>query len=362
MTSPSSLSPPLSTPEDFFKDELGSHFQPSLGQRTPIDVGVAGWFLLVVAIWELLFNRLASAIGIYGSVGAEGILSGFATSGRLAMNAVGIMALVLTCFSLVNVASNQRFAPMPARVILMLTSPLYLPMICVAILRPVSDWLILLGYLVTAGSTAFIAVLVALKTKSSSAKRLVIALGLIQVLSAYELVARFVVLFHPAGSLEALPQNAYLVAEVLFVIAPVLAYFILAPFSVKDGLRHPHIPGLLFALSATSVAVLALLFADNETFIRLVAYRVIGIRIVIPGGAAVYAVALFFGALIVGSLVLPSRKWPPDNHSKRTGFGIAAILIAGIQPTHPYQFALMILGFLYLARGMLGHQLEEPLS
>ncbi len=360
MTTTTSNDPPALAPNPVFEDGQSEHLRPFLTHHTPIDIGAAGWFLLIVAIWELLLNRLASHLGIYSGVGAEGLLSGVAASGRLAMNAVGIMALVLTCVSLVRVASSQRFAPMPARVILMLTSPLYLPMICVAILRPVSDWLILLGYLVTAGSAALIAVLVAIKTPNRSKKRLVIALGLIQLLSAYELIARFAVLFHPAGTLQSLPQNAYFVAEILFVITPVVGCFVLSPIRLRDALKHPPILALLFALSATSVAVCAVLYADNETFVRLVAYRIIGIKIVLPGGAALYTITLFFGAYLIGSLILPSRKWQPTPHSKRIGFGLAAIFIAGIQPTHPYQFALLILGFLYLARGMLGDQLDEP--
>jgi hypothetical protein len=53
----------------------------------------------------------------------------------------------------------------------------------------------------------------------------------------------------------------------------------------------------------------------------------------------------------VGTLVLPSRRWTPTVATRQVGFGLAAIWISGLQPTHPYQFALMLLGFVLLARG-----------
>ena len=72
-----------------------------------------------------------------------------------------------------------------------------------------------------------------------------------------------------------------------------------------------------------------------------------------PGtvGLAIYMVGLFFGALLAGSLILPSRRWPPNTASRRVGLGLVCVWIAGIQPIHPYQYALMVLGFVFLARG-----------
>ncbi len=159
--------------------------------QSSLNLAVPGWFLLIAGIWELLFNRLASALGLYTGIGAIGFLSRLADSGRLAMNACGIMALVLICSSLPRLASNPRFAPLPARVALMLASPFYLPIICVTILRAVSAEFILVGYLVTVGSAVFISVLIALKGIDASRRRVIIALGLVQIFCAFELLQVF---------------------------------------------------------------------------------------------------------------------------------------------------------------------------
>ncbi|MCP4599279.1 MAG: hypothetical protein GY847_01860 [Proteobacteria bacterium] len=324
-----------------------------------IDLSTAGWFLLITGIWELLFNRLASAVGLYSGVGATGFLRWVAESGRLAMNACGIMALILACAILPRIASNQRFAPLSARVVLMLASPFYLPIICVATLRAISAELVLVGYMVTVGSALFISILVALRNIDSNRRRIIIALGLIQMLCAFELVARVAALFHPTGTLEALPRRAYLFAEILFVITPIFAFFVLRPGQLGAFLRRPHLAGLVFACIAVCIGVYSVIFASEEAFFKLIAFRTLGITVAIPGGAPIYIVALFFGTLLTGSLILPSHRWPPDSHSRRIGFGLVFVWIAGIQPTHPYQFTLMLLGFLYLARGLLGEKLER---
>ncbi len=325
-----------------------------------IDLSVAGWFLVVVGIWEILFNRLATASGMYLNVGAVGGLSWLADSGRLAMNASGIMALVLACAALPRLAANQKFGGLPARIVLMLASPFYLPIICVAVFRPVSAELILFGFLIAAGSALLIALLVAFGKVDSSSKRVILALGIIQVLGAFELLARVAALFHPSGVLEALPRKAYLLAEALFVVTPFFAFFALKPGRIGAFIRRPHFLGLTSACIAMAIAILALFYVSDETYFKLIAFRITGLTIVVPGGVPVYIASLFFGVLTAGTLILPSGNCPPDADSRRTGFGLVCIWLAGIQPTHPYQFAMMLVGFLYLARGLIGEEIERP--
>ena len=85
-----------------------------------VDVSVAGWFLLIASIWELVFNRLFAALGVYSNVGAAGTLSYVAVSGHFAMNATGVMALILTCILLPRLSSDPKLSVLPARIILML--------------------------------------------------------------------------------------------------------------------------------------------------------------------------------------------------------------------------------------------------
>jgi hypothetical protein len=317
---------------------------------------MAGWFLMAAGIWELAFNRLASAMGLYSNVGAAGFLSVLASSGRFAMNATGIMALVLSCVFLPRLASAQRFAPRPIRFILLLVSPLYLPILCVAIFRPVGQTLILFSYVVATGSAILIAVSIAIRQQSPNIKRVAVILGLMEMLAAVALLIRWITLSRPSDSefLITLPRNIYFLSEILYVIIPVLSFFVLTPGKLRRFVLRPHLLGLLFSLLITGLAAAIAFYTTNEEFLRSVAYRTLGITMAFPGGLIPYLVALFFGALLVGTLFLPSKRWPANSKSRRTGFGLTCLLLAGIQPTHPYQFIMMFIGFLYLTRGLIG--------
>ena len=171
------------------------------------DLSAAGWFLMAVVLWELVFNRLASALGLYSNVGAMGFLSTLAQSGRFAMNATGIMALVLSCVFLPRLASAERFAPRPIRFVLMLASPLYLPILAVSIFRPVGQVLILFAYMIATGSAILIAVSIAIRQRRPGVKRIALILGLMEMLAAMDLLVRWFVLNRPAAEAQALVQD-----------------------------------------------------------------------------------------------------------------------------------------------------------
>ena len=329
-------------------------FSPPATARVSVDLSLAGWFLLFAGVWELVFNRLASSLGVYSGVGATGFLSILASSGRLAMNSIGIMALIMTCIVLPRLAADRRFAVLPARVVLMLSVPFFLPVICVAVFRPVSEWLVLIAYLVATGTVALITVLVGMQKIGWRSRRVVVALGIIQILAATELITRFVVLYNPASSLNVLPRKAYLLAEVLYAVVPIVAFFVLKPGPIRSFVKRPPIWALVTAAAATAGALVVALYISDITLLRLIAFRTMGITLALPGGIAFYLISIFFGTLTVGSMILPSRRWPPTPSSRRTGMGLIFIWIAGIQPTHPYLVVFMFVGFVYIARGYLG--------
>lgn len=312
-----------------------------------VDVSVAGWFLLVASLWELLFNRLFASLGLYNNVGASGFLSGMADSGHFAMNATGVMALMLASMMLPRMASDSRLAPLPARVLLILSSPLYLPVVFVAVFRPINAALILVGYLVCTCSVLFLGILVALKKLDGGRRRIVLAMALIQFIAGFELVA--------SSYFSDLSQRVYLLSEALYITTPIFSFFVFHKGHLLAFMRRPHLLALISSVIATGFATLIVLAATEKTALTLVlvAFRSLGVTLSIPGGAVLYLVALFFGTLTTGSLILPSRKWPPSPISRNVGLGLACMWIAGIQPTHPYQFILVLVGFLYLCRSML---------
>jgi hypothetical protein len=343
-------------------DTASTHSNPSQTKSLP-DLRFAGWFVVIAGTWELLFNRLASTLGIYSDVGALGLLSLLASSGRLAMNAIGIMALILSSIFLVHITSIRKFAPLTSRVILILSSPLYLPIICVAVFRPIWDWLILIGYLAASGSAVLLAGIILMKKVNHLVKILLLLLGLTQALSAFDLVSRALILFDSNSSafLGALPRKMYVLSEVLLLITPCIAFFALSPGRAKSFIKRPHLLGLTYALLATGTATAIALHSSNPEFVRLIAFRTLGITLMVEGHPVIYLASLFSGAFVIGTMILPSKRWPPSQRSRQIGFGLTCIFLVGLQPTHPYQFALMILGFLYLALGFIDNPSDEVL-
>lgn len=311
-----------------------------------MEISIAGWALVLFCLLELVFNRVFSSLGLYDQTGAQGALAASADFGHLMVNATGILALVLACILLPRMASNAKFSGLPARILLMLVSPLYLPVICVAVFRPVSSALVLISYLVATCTILFLSALVVMNRIDGGQRRIILAFAIIQLLAAFELLA--------STSLEGLSHKAYMFAEALFIATPVFSFFVFLPGQITRFLRRPHILGLAFGLLAVGTAGIIAYAAMGKTLLTLilVAFRSVGITLAVPGGLPVYLIALFFGAFLVGTLLLPSKKWPPSSDSRRVGIGLICIWTAGIQPTHPYQVILVLVGFLYLASSM----------
>lgn len=322
-------------------------FNPTKSNNSNIEVSIAGWFLMAAVCWELVFNRIFSALGVYTHTGAAGPLAMLAESGRLAMNVVGIMGLLLTCILLPRLAADPRLAPLPARLFLMLTSPLFLPVTCVAIFQPVSIQLILISYLISMSAALYLSVLVALNRFDGGARRILLSLAVIEVIAAFELIV--------SGFYESLAQRAHLAAEAMYLAVPIFAFLFFAQGRFRAMLKKPPLLPLLFATVVTAFAALTAYLASGKTLLTLIllAFKSLGITMIIPGGPIPYLIPLFFGALLIGCLVFPSTAVPPTNSSRKRGFGLACIFMAGLQPTHPYLSILVLVGFLYLAQHMM---------
>jgi hypothetical protein len=318
-----------------------------------IEDSVAGWFFVISALMELVFNRLFTAMGLYNHVGEQGVLSAFSMVGFFSMNAVAVTGLILSCILLPKLAADPLLAPLPARVFLMLTSPLYLPVVCVAIFRPISPPLVLVAYLVSIGSVFYLIGLVAFPRLPGSHRRLLVALILIHVSAAAELIL--------GGYYRGAAQKAHIFAEGIYLATPVLALFFIFQKNLIPLFKRPHLLGLAFAVTVTGSAGLLVLALSTQPPMALIltGYRSLGVTFTIPGGSVIYLVSLFIGALVVGALVLPSKRWPPDPVSRKMGIGLACIWTAGIQATHPYQVILLVTGFLYITRSILDGEFKR---
>ncbi len=321
-----------------------------------IEVSAAGWFFIASAAWELVFNRLFTAMGVYAHAGASGPLAALAQSGQFAVNAVGIMGLLLTCILLPRLAADSRLAPLPARLFLMLTSPLFLPVTCVAIFRSVSIQLILVSYLITVSVVLFLSILTALNRFDGGLRRNLLSKAAKEVLAAAELLV--------SGFFESLSQRLHLAAEAMFLAVPVFAFLFFIQGRLRAVLRRPPILPLAFAVTVTLFAWALSHIAAGKTMLTLIllSFKSLGITLVLPGGTVFYLIALFFGAFLVGCLVLPSKAVPPTKNSRKRGFGLTCILMAGLQPTHPYLSILVLVGFLYMVQFMLENKVSPELT
>jgi hypothetical protein len=312
-----------------------------------IETSIAGWFLIAAAAWELVFNRLFSGLGVYVAPGAGSLAGALAESGQFAVNAVGIMGLLVACIMLPRLAADIRLAPLPARILLLLTSPLFLPIICVAVFRPVSIHLVLISYLVTISTVLYLCVLVALHKCDGGSRRILLTLAFVHVIAAFDLVT--------AGLFDRVSQTTHLAAEILFILTPVLAFVFFIQGRWMRMLSRPPVAAIAFAILITSAAFVVLKLASDRTQLTLIllAFQALGLTMSIPGGGALYLVALFFGSLLVGCLIFPSKAYPSTANDRRRGFGLACIFMAGIQPTHPYLSILVLVGFLCLSQQMI---------
>lgn len=326
-----------------------------------MELTVAGWFLLVAAAWELLFNRLAHFLGVYSGVGTRGLLGWLATSGNFAMVATGVMSIAMYWLTFARLINSRRFAGVWWRALLILISPVYQLVIMWSVVEPrIYPWLLFIAYMGVVATSVFVSILAASRRIAPGRRRTVLALGIMIAMQAFGWTALDFLEVDRFGDIGAVAIRAFLFAETLMVVLPILAFFTFfadSPRKLGAFLRRPHLPALGMALAVTSVGIAVVARTGGDaSFISQVAYLVLGVTVSVPGGPVVYLISLFFGSLLVGCLLLPSGRWRPSDDSRRIGLGLAFIWMAGLQPYRVYQFALMLVGFLLLARGMSGEK------
>ncbi len=324
-----------------------------------IDVSTAGWFLVIATAWELVFNRLGFSVGWYRSVGVEGGLGWLVATALLSVNAVGIMALILAGAGILAVFPDRRYGPRFMRVGLMLLSPGTLPVIGVAIFLPLSVVAVRIGYLIAVGLCVLIVSMVSIQPIFRRHRRLLVVFGLTEGLAALQFLSIGAGL-EATGWPEGLASQSFLFSEALFVLSPLLAVVFAVPReNLSEVLKRPHMLALAAALGVTAGAVAIAAWLDNPVYFAIVSNRLMGVHLTLPGGSALYLAALFLGTYAVGALILPSWRRPTDYRRRRMGIGLLCIWAAGLAPTKPYLFALMLVGFLELARGVAELSFEQ---
>jgi hypothetical protein len=330
----------------------------------PVELSIAGWFILAAALVELCLGRFASLLGVYLGVGASGPLALLASAGEVAMYAAGIASLCVLLGVLPSILGDRSYPGTWWRGLLILVSPVYLLVTALAAFAPrLSPWLILAAYLTAVLIAVVLSFAAAALRGSGGVRRVVLALGTANLLQAFAWAALDFFGIDHQSVLGVVAVRSFLIAEVLWVVAPVVAFFGLfvdSPRKIGLFLRRPHVLGLLTGLAAAAfgAALIARTWGQGA-YLTQIAYLTLGVTLSVPGAPWIYVASAFFAALTVGCLALPTRRYPVDEASQRLGLGLALIWIAGLQPYRVFQFALMLLGFALLARGAAGRARGE---
>ena len=325
-------------------------------EARPLELSIAGWFILAAGIVELCLGRLASLLGVYLGVGVSGLRAWLADAGAVAMYAAGIASLSVFLGVLPPILGDRRYPGAWWRGILILVSPIYLLVTALAVFAPrLSPWLVLGAYLAAVLMAAVLAGAAIALRIDGGVRRVILALAVANLLQVFGWTALDFFEVDRESALGATAIHSYLVAEAIWVVAPFAAFFGLVantPARALAFLRRPHLLGLLSGIAAAAVGVAMILrTAGQGPYLAQVAYLALGVTLSVPGAPWLYVVSAFFAALTVGSLALPSGREPSDAPSRRLGMGLGLIWIAGLQPYRVFQFALMLLGFALVARG-----------
>jgi hypothetical protein len=335
--------------------------------KIPVELSIAGWFVLVAALVELCLGRIAALLGVYLGVGQTGPLAWLANAGELAMYAAGLASLGLILFVLSSIIGNRRLPGGWWRAMVILVSPVYLLVAGLAAFEPLlSSWLLVGAYFAAILTALIVSGVAVALPIGGGPRRVVLALGVANLLQVFGWAALDYFEADREGVLGAVAIRAYLVAEAIWVLAPVAAFFGLVADSPRKAglfLRRPHVPALIIAVTVTAGATaIVARTVGHGSHLAQIAYLALGVTLSVPGAPWVNLVSLFFAALTAAALVLPDPRHPIDACSRRVGFGLTLVWVAGLQPYRVFQFALMLLGFALVARGVLGRVpgVEEP--
>jgi len=318
----------------------------------PLDLGGVAPLLLAVALFELVGGRLVGALGLFVDPALAARLAPLIPLGRFALVATSLAAFVLVAVALPRVATDAAVCGRAARVLLLVGSLFYLPALGVAVLRPSSGWPVFVAFLAIVATLVVLAVQIATRRWPLARRRLFVSLAAVELLGAVELTSRLF-LGNEGQSLRALiPRQAYLLSEILFVLAPLAGLVALATRGPLAALRRPHPLALALAVLGAGAFLAFATFGASPAYLLLVLYRVGGLTLSLPGGFWGYGLALGVVIYLVASLLLPGAGLPRTDARRRAGFGLAAIFIAGLQPTQPYQMLLALAGFLLLVEGL----------
>lgn len=324
-----------------------------------VDISIAGWCLLLVAVWELLVGRGAAVFGLYQNLGASGALAYLVDSGQVATTMVAVLSLTIAATGLVRLCTDDRFAALPVRVVLLFASPFALPIIAVSIFRPVQPQFVRVGYMGVVVVVAFLMLLVALHRIGGPKRRAAVVLGAVPLLQAVGLLSGGFAMSAPESFIGYMAHHAASLAQALYLASPLLLFPWLVPGGLRGFVRQPNLMAAAVALLTAALATGVTVLFGDPLLLGLAAFRAFGLSLDLPIAPALYVLSSAVTALVGASLLLPGGGRVRTSDERRVGLGVLLIAMVGLHQFHPYRFAVLLAGFIYVARGLVGPTLES---
>lgn len=321
----------------------------------PLDLSVAGWFLLAAAIWELIAGRFAATFGLYQTLAPTEALTSLSDSVKIATASVAILSLTIAATGLVKLCTDERFAALPVRVTLLFASPFALPIIAVSIFRPVQAPLVRVGYLGTVILLSFLMFLTALHPVGGPKRRAAILLGMTPLMQAVALFGGGFAVTAPESVLGQMAHHAAGLAQALYLATPLLLLSFLLPGGLKGFLRRPNPEAMGVSLVVAGLLAAGIALVQDPMILALSAFRAMGLSLNLSFAPTLYIVSAALTTLVGVSLI---RGKTSTIYERRVGLGILLVAIVGLHQFHPYRLALLLAGFVYLARGLVGPTLN----
>ncbi|MBN2801509.1 MAG: hypothetical protein JXR91_00290 [Deltaproteobacteria bacterium] len=329
----------------------------SFGKYKQIDFALGA--LLIFAVAATVLYRFIASIGLYASIGTEGILPVFANVGTFFMILTGTLAGFMLPFYIVKLISNINIKGLWWRSFIILISPIYILTILWSILTELSPWILILaigGVMIT---FIILTSAVLLSEAAYSIKRLFFALTLTYILALSAWIILDFLQISWALPIGRYARSAYKIAEVAALLLPVYSYFTIRKyFSRDEDTGYFNIPALIIALLITIAAGAIILYIQlissttdiisSSPFLIRVLYRTLGMTLAFPYGVFLFIISFFFAALLFFTLVVPTKKYRPDYKRVNLAIGMGLICISGLQPVVVYQYAVALLGFVAL--------------
>jgi hypothetical protein len=239
--------------------------------------------------------------------------------------------------------------------VLLFASPFALPIIAVSIFRPVQALFVRVGYLGVVILICLLMLLTALHRIGGQKRRAALLLGTVPLLQAVAMFTGGFSVSAPESVLGRVAHHAAGLAQALYLVTPLLLLSFLFPNGLLGYLKAPSWKAALASLLVAGVGAVTVVLVGDPIVLGLAAFRAMGLSLNLAFAPALYVVSAALTTL-VGVSLLSGKQVSADD--RRLGLGVLLVAMVGLHQFQPYRLSLLLAGFIYLARGLVGPALD----